>query len=62
MMQGDVLYESDVKFLGDFDVVFINKNGVSLVKRFDSPYLSEQFVNKCKRSKNVTLVTYPTYK
>lgn len=61
-MNGEVLYESDVEFLGDFDVVFMNKNWVSLVKKFDSPYLSKQFVDKCKRSKNVTLVTYPTYK
>lgn len=45
---------------GFFKVVFINNaTGDKLVRGFDSPWLCNRFVNKCKRSKRVTLISYP---
>ena len=45
---------------GFFKVVFINNaTGDKLVRGFDSPWFAMRFVNKCKRSKKVTLVSYP---
>lgn len=45
---------------GFFKVVFINNaTGDKLVRGFDSPWHCNRFVNKCKRSKKVTLVSYP---
>ena len=41
---------------GYFAVFFIVKETqVSLVRRFDSPYLARQFVNKVKHSKKLQL-------
>lgn len=45
---------------GFFKVVFVvNTTGDTLVRGFDSPWLAKRFVNKCKRSKKITLVSYP---
>lgn len=44
---------------GFFKVVFINATGDTLVKGFDSPWLCRKFINKCKRSKKITLLRYP---
>lgn len=47
---------------GFFKVVFINNaTGDTLVRGFDSPWLARKFVNKCKRSKKITLLRYPLF-
>lgn len=43
-------------------VVFINDRGNRVEMHFDSPYLCQKFVNKLKRSKKCTLVSYPQFK
>ena len=54
-------YIEDVTFLGDNDVVFIEKkSGRKLVRRFSSPYLAKEFVRKLRHSKKCLLVSYPT--
>ena len=48
--------------LGFFKVVFINNTtGEKLIRGFDSPYFCMRFVNKCRKSKKVTLVSYPYF-
>lgn len=43
-------------------VVFIvNTTKKKVEKTFESPYLCRQFVNKLKRSKKCTLVSYPLF-
>lgn len=55
-----VPYEDNT--LGFFKVVFVNNTtGDCLVRGFDSLWLCNKFVQKCKRSKKVTLVSYPYF-
>lgn len=42
-------------------VVFINERGSRVTKTFDSEFLCRKFVNKLKRSKRCTLVSYPLF-
>lgn len=57
-MEGRALYASEVEEYNDLDVVFIS-NGVKLVRKFASPFEANKFVNKCNKSKNITLVRFP---
>ena len=43
-------------------VVFINDRGTRVEKVFDSEFQCRKFVNKLKRSKRCTLVSYPLFK
>lgn len=55
-------YIEDVLCLNDNDVVFIEKkSGRKLVRKFTSPYLAKQFVNKVKHSTKLILVSYPIF-
>ena len=55
-------YVEDVPYVGINDVVFIaNDSGRKLVRQFNSPYQARAFVNKLKRSKRCTLVSYPMF-
>lgn len=48
---------------GENDVVFLeNKSGKRLVRQFDSPYIAEKFVNKVRRSRKLTLISYPIFR
>lgn len=40
-------------------VRFLNEKGDIVKKEFESLYKCRLFVNKCKHSKRVTLVSYP---
>lgn len=40
-------------------VQFLNEKGNLITKEFDSLYKCRLFVNKCKHSKRVTLISYP---
>lgn len=42
-----------------YRVQFLNERGELVTKEFDSLYKCRLFVNKCKHSKRVTLVSYP---
>lgn len=43
-------------------VVFVvNSTCKKLIRSFDSEYLAKQFVDKVKRSKNLTLISYPNF-
>lgn len=55
----DVEYYDRVDYVGEFDVVFLNQKGVKLVKRFSSPYHARNFVNRARRGRKITLVSYP---
>lgn len=39
----------------------INESKTRVTKTFESAYLCRQFVNKLKRSKKCTLVSYPLF-
>lgn len=40
-----------------YEVTILNvKSGVSFVRQFTSPYLAQNFINKCKRSKTVRVI------
>ena len=39
----------------------VDKTGTELTYSSDSPYLARQFVNKLKRSKTCTLLSYPNF-
>lgn len=43
-------------------VRFINEHGNMVSKTFDSPYFCRKFIEKAKRSKRITLVSYPNIK
>lgn len=48
--------------LGFFKVIFRDNKTQALLKRsFDSKYFCEKFVNKMKRSKDCTLLSYPIF-
>lgn len=62
-MERDTRYFEDAGALGCFDVVFIARDsGRKLVKSFESPYLARKFVEKVRRSKKCTLVSYPIFR
>lgn len=45
-----------------YEVTYIVKTGfVKITKHFDSYFLCRNFVNKCKNSKKVMLVSYPHF-
>lgn len=52
-------YCEDSTFVGDNDVVFINEDGIKLVRRFDSPRFARAFANKVKRNKKLVLCVEP---
>lgn len=41
-----------------YEVVLINEKGQKFTKEFDSEYLFKKFLNKAKRSKKLTIVSY----
>jgi len=43
---------------GFYRVCFINEKGVRLVRGFDSPYQARKFVEKIRKSRRCTLVSY----
>lgn len=48
---------------GYYKVTFIvNESGAKVTKSFESPYVAKKFVNKLKRSKRCTLVSYPYFR
>lgn len=53
--------DADVYGAGYYEVKFLNAEGVALVRYFDSPYLARKFINKVKRSKKLTLISYPLF-
>ena len=52
----DVEYVDDNTVVGNNDVVFVNKNGEKLIKRFQSPFLARKFITRCKKGKTVKVV------
>jgi len=56
---GATEYVDETTIIGSNDVVFINKDGVKLIRHFDSPFLARKFVMKCKQGKNVKVISYP---
>ena len=41
-----------------YEVVLLNENGQKFSKEFNSEYLFNKFLNKAKRSKKLTIVSY----
>lgn len=41
-----------------YEIVMINEQGKRFTKTFNSEYLYRQFLNKAKRSKKLTVVSY----
>ena len=41
-----------------YEVVLINEKGQKFIKEFNSEYLFKKFLNKAKRSKKLTVVSY----
>lgn len=41
-----------------YEVVLLNEKGERFTKTFNSEYLYRQFLNKAKRSKTLTIVSY----
>lgn len=39
----------------------VNDSGTRLIKTFESPYLCRKFVEKVRRSKKLTLVSWPLF-
>lgn len=52
-------YYEESTFIGSNDVVFLNEDGIKLVRRFDSPRFARAFANKVKRNKRMVLCTEP---
>ena len=48
-------YCEESMFIGNNDVVFLNEDGIKLVRRFDSPRFARAFANKVKRNKKLVL-------
>lgn len=62
MAGNNVSYADKDESVGFLKVTYIvNKSGVRLTKGFDSEYLARKFVNKLRRSRVCTLVSYPTF-
>ena len=55
----DTLYAEECDYIGDNDVVFLNESGRKLVRKFDSPRLAWNFVNRVKRNKKLVLCCEP---
>lgn len=53
---GATEYVDETTIIGSNDVVFINKNGKKLIKRFESPFLAKKFITKCEKGKSVKVV------
>ena len=60
-MSGKTTYAENDDGFGFYKVTFANEFGVRLTRSFASPYLAKQFVNKLRRSKKCTLISYPAY-
>lgn len=43
-------------------VKFINERGIVVSKEFDSAFYCRKFIEKAKKSKRITLVSYPNIK
>ena len=41
-----------------YEVVLLNENGQKFSKEFNSEYLFNKFLNKAKRSKKLTIISY----
>lgn len=41
-----------------YEILLLNKYGEKFSKTFTSEYLYRNFLNKCKRSKTLTVVSY----
>lgn len=41
-----------------YEVVMLNQNGVRFTKGFSSEFLFNKFLNKAKRSKTITILSY----
>lgn len=41
-----------------YEIVLINEKGQKFTKEFNSEYLFNKFLNKAKRSKKLTVVSY----
>lgn len=61
-MGNNVCYAENDTSAGHLKVTYIvNKTGVRLTKGFDSEYLARNFVNKLRKSRVCTLVSYPIF-
>lgn len=47
----------DENTTGNIRVVFLNSDGIRLVRGFESDYLAQKFIRKINRSKKTTLVS-----
>lgn len=62
MAGNNVSYADKDESVGFLKVTYIvNKSGVRLTKGFDSEYLARKFVNKLRKSRVCTLVSYPIF-
>lgn len=62
-MAAEILYADNIKPGGYYKVSFtVNASGERVIKDFDSEYMARNFVNKIRRSKRCTLISYPTFK
>ena len=52
----DVEYVDENTFVGNNDVVFVNKDGKKLIRRFKSPFLARKFIIKCEKGKSIKVV------
>lgn len=41
-----------------YEVIMLNENGVKFSKGFSSEFLFNKFLNKAKRSKKITILSY----
>lgn len=41
-----------------YEIILLNKNGEKFSKNFNSEYLFRKFLNKIKKSKTLTLISY----
>lgn len=41
-----------------YEVVMLNENGIKFTKGFSSEFLFNKFLNKAKRSKKITILSY----
>ena len=54
-------YFDPSKPLKENEVVIVTKDGKRITTWFATPYEAMKFVRKCKYSKNVTVVSCPSY-
>lgn len=55
------IYDSGIVGIFPYEVRYLNKEGKRLVSGFFSPYEARKFVCKLKRSKTLTLLSYPRF-